>query len=619
MSNKGRSLTFDATANGWAKGEGLAAATFQKLGDVVDGKTVIDSDKAYLGTIAGAVVGHSGAASSYSAPNGPIEQEMVHTAVRQAQVATCEIDCVEACGDGRSLYDAVEAMSLANALRLSESNPLVLCAIKTCAGMQHEVAGMSQLMRAFYSLRMGIFAPSNHLIEMNPHIEIWPEDGAGERPLTFATELLPAKGNANFTGMTARAHGGTMSHVVAFSQIDEKQRPSAMRPFTPPQISFWPGGGGKLADSAKPQSTYCIVGSWSNFAVPEPMQKDSKDLYSCVVVVGVNGFEQFQFCLDGNMEKILHPDLPMASSSTSVYGPSSDDDAKGFQWVIGKSATGDGGQLVLADAPVASPGDKYLVKLRVAGKWRLVDWECCEKAPSSVEPVDDATYYVAASWSAWCCDQDFRKISSGKYEADVVLTSSVGNFQLVRNKDWSQMFYPEGDNVVGPGTAPYSASWSIKGSIGDIYKIVMQRSWKGGAFSTTVSWSKIGTKTNSGAGDIPWPRYFFTGAGTTAKFEMEPESDLSYSITIQLNNGPVPFQILYDGDSRKAFYPDVAFATAGRSHTILGPNVAPDTRSCWIVRRELDDKSEEGGWYTVELIVNALDKTPSRVSWMRTA
>jgi hypothetical protein len=619
MSNKGRSLTFDATANGWAKGEGLAAMTLQKLGDVVDGKTVIDPAKPYIGTVAGASVGHTGAAASYNSPNGPLEQELIHAAVRQAQVATCEIDWVEACGDGRPLYDAVEAMSLSNALRFNESNPLAVCAVKTCIGMQHENAGMAQMMRSLYLLRMGIIGPNNHLIEMNPHIDIWPEDGDCERPLSFATESMPVKGRTNFAGMTARAHGGTMSHVVVSNQIDEKMRPSATREFNAPQISFWPGGGGKLPDSAKPQKTYYIVGSWSNFIVPEAMQKDSKDLYSFVVVVGANGFEQFQLCLDGNMEKILHPDSPMATLNTSVYGPSSDDDAKGLQWMIGKSAKADGGQLALTDASAASPGDKYLVKLSVAGKWRLVDWECCEKAPSSAEPVDDAKYYVAASWSAWSCDQELTKTTSGKYEADIVLTTSVGKFQIVRNKDWSQTLFPEGENVVGPGTASYSSSWSIKGSVGDTYRIVMQRSWKGGAFSTTVSSSKVGTGTVSDAGEATWPRYFLAGAGSASKFEMEPISNLSYGITLQLTDGPVPFQILFDGDSRKAFYPNVTFATASRQHTILGPDVAPDARSCWIIRRDLDDKAEEGGWYTVELTVNALDKTPTAVTWWRTA
>jgi acyl transferase domain-containing protein len=229
MSNKGRSLTFDATANGWVKGEGLAVVAMQKLGEVVDGKTVVDPDKPYLGTIAGGVVGHVGTTSSFNAPSGPIEQELIHGAVRQAQVAPHDIDCVEACGDGRALYDAVEAMALSNALRLNESNPLVLCAVKTCVGMQHETAGMSQLIRALYNLRLGIHAPSNHLIEMNPHIDIWPEDGDCERPMSFATESMPVKGKTNFAGMTARAHGGTLSHVVVTCDIDEKKRPSAAR------------------------------------------------------------------------------------------------------------------------------------------------------------------------------------------------------------------------------------------------------------------------------------------------------------------------------------------------------------------------------------------------------
>jgi hypothetical protein len=233
--------------------------------------------------------------------------------------------------------------------------------------------------------------------------------------------------------------------------------------------------------------------------------------------------------------------------------------------------------------------------------------------------VDSGTYYVAANWSAWCCDQELTKITAGKYEVDVVLTTSVGKFQLVRNKDWSQILYPQGDKVVGPGSASPSQSWSIEGSVGDVYRVVMQRVWQGGAFATTVSWSKVGTKAISDVGETSWPRYFLVGTGTTSKFELEPLSNLSYGITLQLTSGPVQFHILQDGDSRKAFYPSETYTTSNRRHVILGPEIAPDARNCWIIRRDLDDTSEEGGWYTVEMRVNPMDKTPTRVSWMRTA
>lgn len=293
--------------------------------------------------------------------------------------------------------------------------------------------------------------------------------------------------------------------------------------------------------------------------------------------------------------------------------------------MIGASAKPTEGQLALTMMPSASAGDKYKVTLRIAGKWRTVDWECIETSKPT-EPKDDGVYYVAANWSAWTCDTEFTNTTktAGEYTAEVVLQSSVGKFQIVRNQDWSQTFFPVGNVVMGPGTASGQACWTIEGQAGDVYQISLKRVWKTTAFETTVSWTKTGTKPVSELDDIPWPRYYFTSvqSGAAEKHEMEPISANSYGFTLQLTHGPVPFQILFDGDSRKTYYPNVAYASTDTPKvSILGPGVPPKNRSCWRITRDLDDKGEgeDGGWYTVEVTVSAVDRTPKRVSWMRVA
>merc|ERR1719420_1882731 len=106
------------------------------------------------------------------------------------------------------------------------------------------------MMRALYMMKYGSYSPSNHLCELNPHIDVWSEDT--ERPLQFVTEKIPVKDRRNFTGLTARAHGGTIAHLIVQGEVDTEVRQTAFAAFSPPQISFWPGGGGRLEESAKP-------------------------------------------------------------------------------------------------------------------------------------------------------------------------------------------------------------------------------------------------------------------------------------------------------------------------------------------------------------------------------
>jgi len=267
----------------------------------------------------------------------------------------------------------------------------------------------------------------------------------------------------------------------------------------------------------------------------------------------------------------------------------------------------------------ASPGDKYKVKLRIAGRWRTVDWECVETSKSQAEPSDDGQYYIAASWASWGCDQELVKVGPGKYQADVALASSHSRFQVLRNKDWSQTFFPVGTSVMGPSSASYASSWAVEGDSGDVVRIVLQRSWQKGTWSQTVNMEKVGSKPLTDLADESRPRYFLVGAGSTVKYELESVSNLGYAITLQLTDGAVPFQVLYDGDFRRVFYPNVKCVSSNIPHRILGPAVDPGARNSWLIKRDLDDTSEDGGWYTVELTVSPLDRTPQAVRWKRTA
>jgi polyketide synthase-associated protein len=621
MSNKGRSLTYDATANGWAKGEGLSVMALQKQGDVVDGKTVLD-DKFSHCNVAASVMSHVGGASNLNAPNGPVEQAAIHTALRQAQLSPGDIDGLEPVGDGRFLFDASEVMSSSNAYRLNDSNPLVITAVKTTTGMQHETTGMAQVIRIIYSLQAGMVTPMNHLFELNQHIDIW-SDSDADRPVQFATEILSGKGVKSFMGASARAHGGTVAHVILGVDVDPAVRPSFVKPAALPSLSFWPGGGGKLEDALKPRESYCIVGSWSRFTEAVPMEKEGKDVYSFFVKIGSNGFEQFQISLDGDLDRMLIPEAPQAAAYTAVEGPVSEEDAKGLHWVIGAPADS-GSQTALVDASTstrgtACPGDTYQVRLRIAGRWRTVDWERVDLArDEGAASSDDGQYFVAGNWNSWACDQELDKVGPGKYQAEVIMASSRDRFQIVRNRDWSQVFYPTGASATGPGTAPYSSSWEVLGASGDVVRITLQRSWQNGSWSQTVTSEKVGSRPENVLKESQWPKYFLAGAGSNVKYELEWAGRIQYSITLQLSQGPVPFQLLYDGDFRRAFYPSVKSANPNIAHKILGPEVAPNKNYSWLIRRDLDDTSEQGGWYTVELTVSPLDHTPTAVRWYRT-
>lgn len=331
---------------------------------------------------------------------------------------------------------------------------------------------------------------------------------------------------------------------------------------------------------------------------------------------------------------------------SQVHGPVSEEDSKGLHWVIGSPITPEsfvpGSPRSGAESPSrrrdltngvppVTAGDKYSVKLRIAGRFRTVEWETVklrainwndkEAVKTSNDISDDGRYFIAASWNCWACTQELVKVGLGKYQAEVTLASSRGSFQVVRNKDWSQTLYPCGDVVVGPGSAPYDHSWEVEGTSGDVIKVTLQRTWKAANWTQTLHWEKVGSRPLSelAPAESNWPRFFLAGAGSAVKFELEPVGHLRYGITLLLTDGHVPFTIICNGDFRRVFYPSVKSATPTTRHTILGPHASPPSTSSWLIQRDLDDIAAEGGWYTVELTVRASDHIPSAVRWRRTA
>eukprot|EP00435_Cladocopium_sp_Y103_P007844 s1133_g2.t1 len=162
-------------------------------------------------------------------------------------------------------------------------------------------------------------------------------------------------------------------------------------------FAYWPGGGGLLDSEYKASEGYFIVGSWSNWREPEEMVKQKDGSYSTVVTLGASRKEAFHILLDGEPDKVLHPERPDAVSGTRLHGPTNRYLIHGQQlnWVIdGRQVNVAVDDAVKAIVPHVSAqmqlrtsrdalahvrdwgeeGDRYEVKLFISGRYRAVTW-----------------------------------------------------------------------------------------------------------------------------------------------------------------------------------------------------------------------------------------------------
>ncbi|NVJ03289.1 polyketide synthase, partial [Myxococcus sp. AM009] len=102
LSPEGRCKTFDASADGYARGEGCGVLVLKRLSDAVaDGNEV-------LAVIRGTAVNHDGPSSGLTVPNGMAQQAVIRQALENGGVRAGEVSYVEAHGTGTSLGDPIE-------------------------------------------------------------------------------------------------------------------------------------------------------------------------------------------------------------------------------------------------------------------------------------------------------------------------------------------------------------------------------------------------------------------------------------------------------------------------------------------------------------------------------
>jgi len=206
LSSDHRCKIFDASANGYIRGEGCGVIVLKRLSEAVR-----DEDN-ILALIRGTAVNHNGLSNSLSAPNGLAQQSVIRQALQNGNVKPSEISYVEAHAVGSGIGDAIEFKALKAVLMEGREldRPCSIGSVKTNIGHLESAAGISALIKVVLSLQHEEIPPHLHLEELNPYITL------ENTPFSIPTELQPwSRGEkSRFAGVSAFSFGGTNAHVI---------------------------------------------------------------------------------------------------------------------------------------------------------------------------------------------------------------------------------------------------------------------------------------------------------------------------------------------------------------------------------------------------------------------
>ena len=206
MSPDGRCNTFDASANGYARGEGCGMLVLKRLSDAVA------SHDRILALIRGSAVNHDGRSNGLSAPNGPAQEAVIRAALADAGLEPRQIDYIEAHGTGTRLGDPIEIEALRSVFAPSRPSgqPLLVGSVKTNIGHLESAAGVAGLAKVVLALQHGQIPPHLHLRTPNPLLRL------EETPIEITTSVRswPQELEPRRAGVSSFGFGGTNGHVI---------------------------------------------------------------------------------------------------------------------------------------------------------------------------------------------------------------------------------------------------------------------------------------------------------------------------------------------------------------------------------------------------------------------
>ncbi|MEO1133148.1 MAG: type I polyketide synthase, partial [Cyanobacteria bacterium J06639_1] len=207
MAPDGRCKTFDASADGYVRGEGCGVIVLKRLSDAIAAGDPIQA------LVRGTAVNQDGLSNGLTAPNGPSQQAVIRQALANAGVAPHQIDYVEAHGTGTSLGDPIEMRSL-QAVMKEGRDPDETCwigSVKTNIGHLENAAGMAGVIKVVLALKQQEIPPHLHLQQLNPMIAL---EGTPFDIPTRSQSWPIRTGHNRLAGVSSFGFGGTNAHVI---------------------------------------------------------------------------------------------------------------------------------------------------------------------------------------------------------------------------------------------------------------------------------------------------------------------------------------------------------------------------------------------------------------------
>lgn len=173
LSTTGQCKPFDAKADGYCRGEGVAAVYLKKLS-----AAVADGDQ-ILGLVAATGVQQNENCTPIFVPNAPSLANLFQAVTKRARLKPSQISVIEAHGTGTSVGDPAEYHGLRQVLggpASGRDEDILLGSVKGLVGHTEATSGVVSMIKVMLMIQKGMIPAQPSYTSMNPAIGATPAD-----------------------------------------------------------------------------------------------------------------------------------------------------------------------------------------------------------------------------------------------------------------------------------------------------------------------------------------------------------------------------------------------------------------------------------------------------------
>jgi hypothetical protein len=350
----GRCFTFDASANGYLRGEGTSGLLMQYGNFPKEREAIWRSSMS----------GQDGRSASLTAPNGPAQEQCILKAVKEAKMISPESTAWECHGTGTSLGDPIEVGAIRKTqIKTTRYTPLVIGSAKSNTGHLEGGAAMAGIVKCVLTVSRTRAMPTLHCRRLNPHLE------ATAFTAYFSVECSAFPAQSGHCQVSSFGFGGTNGHAVIWGTDTLKasnipgQIMKRLANMKAPEVRAygrnpddwecdWLGKDAKPGDKYtlvmsedKPSETriklvkveetpadeeaeetfYDITGNFNEWGQERMMAGDIAGLFTATLEVPASGQLEFRFLENGDAKMVLAPETDNCSRRlVPIIGPEAD-------------------------------------------------------------------------------------------------------------------------------------------------------------------------------------------------------------------------------------------------------------------------------------------------------